>query len=353
MLKSKKFWVGATVSAVLLLLFFRQLDPGETLDALGGANYLWFVPAIGMYFIAVLFRSIRWHFLLRPLKTIPVRRLYPVVVVGYMANNLLPVRLGEFVRSYFLGQREGVSKSAALATIAIERVMDGVGLLLLALIVWPFLPVQDALQEFADDTGIAAGLLISLVVTPFVLFLAGFFAIAVRPSLGRRLVAFTIRFFPQRWRMKAARLMLRFIQGLASLSSPRRILAIVGLTLPVWLAEATMYFLIGLGFDLGLQFHGSVFVTALSNLATAVPSTAGGVGPFEYATRVTLEGLNVTAEVAAAYAIAIHAALLAPVTLAGLVFLWFRNTSFSELLRQGRGRLVERYEPSGARSLDR
>lgn len=351
MLKSRRFWLGVVFSVAFLGLFFWRVDPGETARALKGANYLWIIPALGAYFIAVLFRTVRWHFLLLPLKTIPTRRLYPIVVIGYMANNLLPVRLGELVRAFFLGQKEGVSASATLATIVLERVFDGIVLLVLALAIWPFLPVADLLHDFSEDRGIAQGLLVFAISAPFLVVLALFLAMAFSPRLGRAAVRSLLRFVPHRLKGPAELILTGFLQGLASLRSPRRVLAALLFTLPIWLAEATMYHLIGFGFHLGQPFHAILLATATSNLATSLPSTAGGVGPFEYATLLTLESLGVGAKLAAAYAIVLHVALLAPVTLLGLFFLWSENISLGEMARRPSAALAEGYEPQPAREV--
>ena len=129
--KSYRFWLAIGISALFLGIFLSRLDIGETWEILGEANYFALVPAILVYFGSVFFRTFRWQYLLAPVKGLSVRRLYPVVVVGYMANNILPVRLGEVVRAYYVGEREKVSKVAALATIAVERVFDGLTLLFL------------------------------------------------------------------------------------------------------------------------------------------------------------------------------------------------------------------------------
>ena len=343
MLKSRRFWLGVVFSAGFLALFFWKVNLGETADALKQANYWWLLPAVGAYFIAVLFRALRWHFLLLPLKSVPVRRLYPIVVIGYMANNLLPVRLGELVRAFFVGQKEGVSKSAALATIITERVLDGVFLLILALIVWPFLPVADLLEDFSEGTGISQGLLVFAISAPFILVLGLFFAVALSPRLGRLVVRGVLALTPSRLEVNEKIYNLKgtvgtvitgFLDGLASLRSPRRLLATILFTIPIWMAEGVMYYLISLGFDIGQAFDGILLVTSTSNLATSLPSSAGGVGPFEYATRLTLESLDVAKELAAAYAIVLHVALLAPVTLLGLFFLWTEKISLGEVARQ-------------------
>ena len=119
MLKSYRFWLAIGVSLLFLGLFFSRIDLGDTWEKLGEANYLLLLPAILVYFVAVYFRALRWRYLLAPVKRMAVVRIYPVVVVGYMANNLLPLRIGEVVRAYYLGEREKVSKVSALATIAV------------------------------------------------------------------------------------------------------------------------------------------------------------------------------------------------------------------------------------------
>lgn len=347
MLKSRRFWVGASLSIALLALLFWRVDIGDTASALKSANYWWVVPGVAAYFVAVLFRAVRWHFLLRPLKSVSPRRLYPVVIVGYMANNLLPFRLGELVRSFFLSQREGVSKTAGLATIILERVFDGVGLLILALSVWPFLPISDVLSDFADDIGMPIALLIVAVVGPFVVALALFFSAGAYPAFGRKIVTLLMKFVPRTLKAPVESILLKFLEGLASLRSPKRVLALLLLTFPIWFAEGTMYWLISFGFDVDQPFHGMMLVTSTSNLATVL-STPGGVGPFEYATTVTLEGLDTLAPAAAAFAIVLHAALLAPVTLVGLVVLWMHNLSLGDLARQPAGAMLEGSEASGA-----
>ena len=86
------------VSVALLALFLLTIDVRRMADALADANYLWVIPAVALYLVSVVFRTLRWRVLLLHMKPVSVARLYPVVVVGYMANNILPVRLGEVVR---------------------------------------------------------------------------------------------------------------------------------------------------------------------------------------------------------------------------------------------------------------
>ena len=115
MLVSPRILLGMGVSLAFLLLFFVIVDVGDMGQALAAAKYRFILPAIALYFVALFFRSLRWQFLLEPVSRIPVARLFPVVTVGYMANNLLPARLGEIARAYYLERREGLSTSTGLA----------------------------------------------------------------------------------------------------------------------------------------------------------------------------------------------------------------------------------------------
>ena len=124
--------IGVIISALLLWLALRTIDFREVGAAFGTANYALLVPALALYFAGVAVRAARWRVLLAPLREVAVGRLFPIVVIGYMANDILPARLGEVVRVDVLRRREGVSRAAALATVLIERIFDGLCLLIFA-----------------------------------------------------------------------------------------------------------------------------------------------------------------------------------------------------------------------------
>ena len=155
MIDSKKFWIGLVVSVIFLALFVLTIDLPRMFEAVAKANYFWLIPGIGLYLISVLFRTIRWRILLRHMRPIGIRRLYPVVVVGYMANNLLPMRLGELVRSYYIGERENISKTSALVTIFVERVLDALTLLFFIAALTPFVSLIGLGIAFGEQSGIS------------------------------------------------------------------------------------------------------------------------------------------------------------------------------------------------------
>src|SRR3989304_5901042 len=103
LITSRRLWLGLGGTGLFLGLFFWRTDLGELGDALAQANYWWVVPAVAIWFVSAAFRSLRWHYLLHRLPNLSTRTLYPIVIIGYIANNLLPPRAGEPGRPHRLG----------------------------------------------------------------------------------------------------------------------------------------------------------------------------------------------------------------------------------------------------------
>ena len=345
MTSGKRLLLGIVPAAgflVLLFFLFVRSDYRTWLDALSEANYAWLAPAIAAYFASFYFRALRWRFLLSPVAATTTGRLYPVVIVGYMANNILPLRAGEFVRSYYLSRREPVSGATALATIVVERVFDGLLMLLLLLAGVLFLPFSGLPEGVRDAVDIPVWAAAAVMVVPF----AGGFAVIVLAALHpQRFLAvggWAARrmFVPARLRALAGGFAGRFIDGFEGLHRPGRIARVAVLTLPVWVLEGVAYYLIALGFDLDthLGSHwllaGSILlIVSLANLAISVPLSQGGVGPFEIFAALALVVLGVESAQASAYAVVLHATLLLPVIVAGLLYLAIRSIPLGELLQ--------------------
>lgn len=323
MLRSRQLWIGIVGTALFLGLFFWRTNLGDMADKLGEANYWWFAPAIAVWFVSAWFRSLRWHYLLRPIGDLPTRTLYPVVIIGYMANNLLPARVGELVRAYIMGERHRLSMMATLGTIAVERLFDG-----LVLVV--FLVAVGAFVGLSQELGILA---IAMSAT-FVLVFALFLVAVSSQERAQRWVERLLRFLPARAQEKGSQWAGSFIVGLGALQSPWRIAAVLVTSVVAWALEATMYFMVGVSFNLGEAFPIYLMVAAAANLAITLPSTSGGIGPFELLTKETLDFVGVSRGAAGAYAVALHALLLLPVVAAGLIFLWAINLSLGEALRR-------------------
>lgn len=316
--------LGIGISAFFLYFVAQQVNNWPALGrSLSTANYWYVLPALGVYFFGVWLRAIRWRFLLQPIKTIGVSRLFPVVVIGYMANDVLPARLGEAVRAYVLGEREDVSKSATLATILVERLFDGIVMLLFMALVGLTFPFDEGLQQiFRITSGI------------FLLALIGFVIAASAKGLALRLLDALLRPLPSAVGARLADFAHRFLDGLDVLRSPSLVMATLVLTAGAWLAEAAMYFLISLGFGLPLGFLAYLLTTAVANLGTMVPSAPGYIGTFEALATRSLALFGADPNVALSYVIVLHVALLVPVTLLGFLYLWQSGLTLSGVQRQ-------------------
>ena len=331
----------AVFLAVLFFLFIRS-DYETWLDALSEANYVWLTPALVAYFISFYLRAFRWRYLLSPFADTTTARLYPVVIVGYMANNILPLRAGEFVRSYYLSRREPVNGATALATIIVERVFDGLLMLLLlfaGVLFLPFSGLPEGVREAVDIPVWAAA---AVMVVPFVGGFAVIILAALHPQkflavgngLARRL------HLPTRFRALISAFAKRFIEGFEGLQRPGRLAKVAALTVPVWITEGVTYYFIALGFDLDshlgsqwLLVGSMLLIISLANLAISVPLSQGGVGPFEIFAALALVVLGVESVQASAYAVVLHATLLLPVIVVGLLYLAIRSISLGDLLQ--------------------
>ena len=338
-LTSWKFLLAVLVSALLLLVLVLQVGLDDIWEALTEANYFFVVPAIALYFVAVYFRALRWRYLLSPIGSFSLGRLYPVVVIGYMANNVLPARLGELVRSYYLARKERVSASATLATLAVERVYDGLTLLAFAAVSGLLLLLLGEFGRGSDISPAVAIVLATFTVLAFLAALAFLTLLSTSPGVGRFFDR-SLGIVPSRIRPKARGIYETFVQGLSILNSPRRHMGLFVLSVPVWLLEGGVYLIIGYSFGIDSLFGSFwvfvlvvLLVTATSNLATSVPSFIGGIGPFEVVAYQTLLALGVGDDLALSYALVVHlVALWLPVNLLGVALLWGQNLSLKQLV---------------------
>lgn len=338
MLRSRRFWIGVVVSTVFLALFFWQVeDFVEMGRALATANYVFLIPALLVYLVGVWFRAVRWHYLLYPLGNFASHRLFPLVVIGFMVNNIMPGRLGIVARAYILGERESISKMSIAATIATERVFDGLALLSFLVVISLFVPLADWART------IVWVMTIVFVGSLVLLLLITFFEDATR-----RVAGVLFRLLPQRWKPQVAEWLDLALYGLRVLRSPGKLLAVSIASLLVWLCEGSMFYLISLSFDLQQPFYVMLLVTAIASLAWALIFVApGGVGPFNYFCQQAIILFGVPTALATAYVGVLHAMIILPMIVLGLIFLWMNNLSLAKLVPKRRQeRLAQDYEES-------
>lgn len=262
-------------------------------------------------------RTLRWRVLLRDVdgRQFPLRPLWDATAIGFMANNLLPARAGEFARAWVAGRRLPTRFSTALASIGVERVFDG--LMMLALmavaIAAPSFPSHatvggTSLSRIAayGAVGFGALLLLALVIVH-------------RPALWLRLFdRIVAALLPDRFAVRLRSAAEGLLAGLAVLKSPARFAGVVAWSLVLWLINAAAFALCFRAFDLPVPPEGALLLQGLIGFGVAIPSAPGFWGVFEGATRLTLQFYGIAASAALAYAFVFHIAGFIPITLLGL-----------------------------------
>jgi uncharacterized protein (TIRG00374 family) len=333
-MKRWQFWLGVIISLVFLYLALRGLKLENLGEAFRNADYAWLIPGVAVYFLAVWARAWRWHYLLRPVKVIPTRLMFPIVAIGYMGNNIYPARAGELLRAVVLKRHENVPISASLATIIVERVFDGVVMLSFVFINLP------ELAKLTSDSGLVGDIqtVAILGTAAFIGALVVFLLAAMFPEKAENLTAKVVnRVVPERFREKLLGLVNKFMGGLESLRSPREALMVFFTSLVIWLLETGKYWLVMHAFPFRVSFFALMLMNGIVNLATTIPSAPGYVGTFDAPGIAVLVAYNVNQAIAAAYTLVLHVALWVPITLLGAYFLareglkWGKNIEVEQV----------------------
>jgi uncharacterized protein (TIRG00374 family) len=312
-------------------LALRGLRLEEVWETLAGANYWWLIPGVGVYFLGVWARAWRWRYLLRPVKDISTRAMFPIVAIGYMGNNIYPARAGEVLRAVVLKRKQDVPVSASLATIIVERVFDGVVMLAFVFLNLPRLTTMTGESGFVGNIRTLA----LWGAVAFAGALAFFLLVAMFPKRAERWGRLLItRLLPARFHTRALDLAARFLEGLASLRSPANALMVFLTSVVIWLFETGKYWLVMHAFPFEVDFFILMLMNGIVNLATTIPSAPGYIGTFDAPGIAILRAANVPAALAAGYTLLLHVALWLPITLLGAYYLAREGLKWSEVQAQ-------------------
>jgi uncharacterized protein (TIRG00374 family) len=330
-LRSLRFLIPFGISAVLLFLVFRsvqseasQLTGSQLSDqlvaTLVAANWRLLPVAIVLYFVGVWLRSARWGLLL-PEHAVKTSTLFRALVVGFTVNNLLPLRMGEVARAYLLARWCRIPYGATVASLLVERVLDGLSLAVLLLLALTLVP--------------APGYLLLVGVLAAAGFLGGAALLALaawRASAVTAAARFIARLLPSRLGAVIERLATNFARSLSLVHSPGRLARLLGLSLLAWCFELGLFFVLLVSFGLGASYPLALLVGSAANFATLVPSSPGYAGTFDSVViKVLGDAAGVGAVQALAYDIAVHATLFLPVVAVGTLVLWLSHMTFGQI----------------------
>jgi glycosyltransferase 2 family protein len=292
--------IAISVGAVYILL--RSVDIGAAIDVLRQAN----LAAVGLMFVTVFLdvaaRGGRWRALLEPIRRLSYPRVLGYTYVGYLANNVLPARLGELVRSHALGEGEGLSRPTVLGTVVVERIVDTVIVVALAAVAVVVLGIGGVVSTAVVLGAAFVGvLLVGLVL-----------AVVSHRLPGAERVSVIAERVPRVLDMAR-----RLRDGLAVVGRPRAIVAAVLFSLLAWTASIATFIVGGAAVGISLSPAEGALLSSGVALATIVPSGPGYLGTFELTAVGIATQFGVHADTAFAMALLVHALILVVTSVGG------------------------------------
>ncbi|MEK6192512.1 MAG: lysylphosphatidylglycerol synthase transmembrane domain-containing protein [Chloroflexota bacterium] len=296
------------ISAGAIVIVLQSVDIGQTAEALADTRLLVLAPCLVLVAAGIVLRAWRWQRLVVPVAdhTPPVRRIAPIVLIGYLANAVLPARLGEPIRAYLLARRESLNAFEVFGTVLLERILDVAVLAVMAFLASLALGAPPWVVQL---TGVAAA--------------GGFLIIGVLTLGGLRTVLRFLHRLADHGRFAAARMILtrldQVAQGFGGRSQRLPVAEAAGLTVVIWLVDTSICWLAARSLGADISLAAALLIIGVGALGTSVPSAPGSIGTFELAASAAARAVGLTAPAALSLAIVVHATTLLPVALAGAI----------------------------------
>lgn len=307
----------------------------EVWERVRGVRLLPFVSAIAAATLTFPLRTVRWQYLLRlEGDTLPFKPLWHATAIGFMATNLLPARAGEFARAYAARHMTEVRFTAAFASIAVERLMDGITLV-------AFLAIATWSGGFASGTAVGSvtlGQIARVAGAFFTLVLVASMIVVHWHAVAIRLIqTVTRRLLSESWAARVMNIVEGLLAGLDSLRSVRRLAAVVFWSLIVWLTGAASFWFGFVAFGIDAPWSAALMLQSIIAFGVAVQFSPGFFGQYEALTRVTLGLYGLGLGQAVSFAVGFHLGGFIPITLLGLWSLSRAQMKMSDLSAHGDG----------------
>jgi glycosyltransferase 2 family protein len=312
--------VALTASILALALAFRGSDLARVAATVSSVRFEYLLLAVPVDLAVFLAKALKWRLVLLPVRRTPLVPLYSAIAVGALAGNVLPFRLDELARAFYLGRREGLSRSAVLGTILVERFVD-LAMLLVALTV-----LVIAFGARSGLLGFAVSLAAALVAAA--LLLIGL------PAGRPWLAAQAARIAPTWFAARGQGALDGLVQGLSAFPRGGRLVAVLACALAEWVLTVRYMTLVLLAFSVHVPLPGVLLLVAAGYLSFAIPSGPAGLGVFELLAKGSLVGgARIEPNLALGMALVLHVLLVAPISLVGAACLVREGLSLSALRR--------------------
>jgi glycosyltransferase 2 family protein len=325
-IKNWQLFVGAMISLVFLILAFQGVDFGKMLSVLRGVNVTILCAAAANFILSVITKTARWRLLLATRKTPSFLRTFAVLSVGLVVNAFLPTRLGEFARAYLMGEAESDSKVYYLGTIAVEKASDLFSLMLILLLLLTQMVLPDWLADPARSTAIF-----------LVIFVLIFILLVWKRELILRFAERMSKIMPVKWRDWFIRQLGDGLNSLDVMRKPRLIFGLFGYSLVIWAVSAMTNWLVFLSLRIVLPAWASLLLLVVLQIGTAVPSSPGSIGVFQYLVVLALSVFGLDKNISFGYSMVLYLVIFVPIALLGIWGLWHEKVTwgkFTEALRR-------------------
>jgi glycosyltransferase 2 family protein len=324
--------VGLGLSAGLLWWTFRDADFREIAEHVGAADPVLLLLGTAAVTFIFWIRAWRWRAILEAGHAgTRFRSRFAAVAIGFMGNNLLPARIGEFMRALSLSRSERIPIVASFGSLVVERLLDAVfviGLLFLAMWLPGFPGMRGAEGDDLTAVARAVGLIVALAIALLLL-------LVLKPE---RATAWLERaasaLLPRRVARAVVQAFAAFLSGAGVLREARLLSLALGWSAALWTINGLGFWLGLRAFGLDVSFVGALFFQSCIALGVSAPSAPGHIGLYHFTARLVLVNLwGLPREAALAFATAFHIAGFIPITLIGLYYAWQTGFSF-RIIRQ-------------------
>lgn len=326
----RRIWplLGALGGMLALYWVLRDIELDQLLRVVSGANYFPLLLLLVFILLEQVLRAVKWRQLLFSFRPIGVWRLFGAIMVGQLTTLLAPLGVSPLVRGWLIARLENLRLSTILATIALDRIVDGLVFLAFAAFVIVFFRFPEA--EETVRNGILWGAFGSLM--GFTALIAGLVGMKFALRRGFAPFSFFSRRIPERLRRPTANFVHTFLEGAVLPDEAWRQLLIVAASILVKVIAISHFVWVGFAFGVVLGYGEYIFLMVFLGFLMMLASGLKIVGSFTAGTVFALRGLGVDVETAFAMAVVAQAVTHITIAVIGVAALWIQGVRVSELI---------------------
>jgi glycosyltransferase 2 family protein len=318
-----RFWLGIIISATALFWAMHGIPLAEIWLGVRNVNYVTLLPISLLILMDLWGKGARWEIILGDIPNLRKTQCFSIISIGYLVNNLFPLRAGDFVRAFLLGKKTGAGTARVLPSILIERALDLTTILLLLVGTLPFLPVLPS--NLRRRVMVLGALLLAVIIVVVILTSSERFR-------------YTLLGILQRWRFLEAKTRVvnkteSVLEGFAAFRSPWAICKAFGWSFSSWLCASMLAYAMFFPFGIRLPFSAALLVVCMTSLGAAIPSSPGFVGVYHSLVVLALGVYFIDKGQAMSYALVLHGWQYILQSLLGGISIWAENISYAEIGR--------------------